>query len=63
MTRILAGVAIIAALMVAPGEVSAQATPSYAFVTNGVADFWNHAEAGAKQAGKDLNVDVSVIMP
>ncbi|HEX3601998.1 MAG TPA: sugar-binding protein, partial [Lacipirellulaceae bacterium] len=24
---------------------------------------WNHAEAGAKQAGKDLNVDVTVIMP
>jgi ribose transport system substrate-binding protein len=36
---------------------------SYAFVTNGVADFWEHARAGATAAGKEYNVDVSVIMP
>jgi ribose transport system substrate-binding protein len=38
-------------------------TPSFAFFTNGVADFWEHAEAGANAAGKDLGVDVTVIMP
>ncbi|WP_230849396.1 sugar-binding protein [Planctopirus limnophila] len=27
----------------------------YAYVTNGVADFWNVAEAGVRQAEKDLN--------
>src|SRR3954466_4656946 len=37
--------------------------PSYAFVTNCVADFWEHGRAGANAAAKDLNVDVSVIMP
>jgi ribose transport system substrate-binding protein len=37
--------------------------PSYAFVTNCVADFWEHGRAGATAAGKELNVDVSVIMP
>ncbi len=35
----------------------------YAFVTNGVADFWTIAEAGAKQAGRDLGVEVGVFMP
>lgn len=34
-----------------------------AFVSNGVASFWNIAEAGVRQAGKDLGVDVSVHMP
>jgi ribose transport system substrate-binding protein len=37
--------------------------PNYAFVTNGVADFWQHAEAGANKAGQDLGVKVTVIMP
>jgi len=35
----------------------------FAFVTNGVADFWTIAEAGAKTAGSDLGVDVQVLMP
>ena len=29
-----------------------KATPSYAFITNGVADFWEHAEAGAEAPAK-----------
>jgi len=37
--------------------------PSYAFVTNGVADFWRYAEAGALAAGKECNADVTVITP
>lgn len=39
------------------------AGPNYAFITNGVAGFWEHAEAGAKAAEKELGVDVTVIMP
>jgi ribose transport system substrate-binding protein len=37
--------------------------PSYAFVTNGVADFWRYAEAGALAAGKEVGADVTVITP
>lgn len=35
----------------------------FAYVTNGVDPFWNIAESGAVQAGKDLGVDVTVLMP
>ncbi|MEO0415770.1 MAG: sugar-binding protein [Verrucomicrobiota bacterium] len=34
-----------------------------AFVTNGVADFWTLAEAGAKKAGEELQIDADVLMP
>ena len=34
-----------------------------AFVTNQIASFWNIAEVGAMDAGKDFDVDVTVIMP
>jgi ribose transport system substrate-binding protein len=34
-----------------------------AYVTNGVAEFWNIAKAGALKAGKELGVQVEVIMP
>jgi ribose transport system substrate-binding protein len=37
--------------------------PSFAFINNGPADFWKHATVGANQAGKDFNVDVTVITP
>lgn len=37
--------------------------PRFAFVTNGIADFWKIGEVGAMQAGKDLGVNVTVIMP
>ncbi len=75
MIRVMAGAAVVAALLTASGcnrgtQPSAAADadkatpkPSFAFITNGVADFWRYAEAGAKQAGKDLGVDVTVIMP
>lgn len=42
---------------------SADSPARYAFITNGVAEFWTIAEAGAKQAGADLGVEVSVLMP
>jgi ribose transport system substrate-binding protein len=35
----------------------------YAFITNGVADFWTFGKAGAEKAAADLGVNVSVIMP
>ncbi len=45
------------------GGAAGRATPRYAFITNGVAEFWTIAEAGAKQAGKELGVEVGVFMP
>jgi ribose transport system substrate-binding protein len=37
--------------------------PSFAYITNGVADFWTLAAAGAIKAGEDLDVKVEVITP
>ncbi len=37
--------------------------PDYAFITNGVADFWTIGKAGAEKAAADLGVKVTVIMP
>jgi len=37
--------------------------PRFAFVVNGVADFWKPAEAGALQAGKEFGVDVTLVTP
>ena len=34
-----------------------------AFVTNGVASFWDIAKAGADKAGQDIGANVSVLMP
>ena len=71
-TRVMAGVAIIAATLAALGCSNRQetgaapapkATANYAFITNGVADFWEHARAGANKAGQDLGVSVDVITP
>jgi ribose transport system substrate-binding protein len=45
------------------GPEEGEAKKRYAFVTNGVAEFWTIAEAGADQASADLGVDVSVLMP
>lgn len=36
---------------------------SYAFLTTGVASFWDIAKSGAETAGEELGVDVSVLMP
>ncbi|MEM1440872.1 MAG: sugar-binding protein [Verrucomicrobiota bacterium] len=35
----------------------------FAFISNGVAEFWKIAEAGANQAGEDLGIEVEVLMP
>jgi ribose transport system substrate-binding protein len=42
---------------------AAKSTPQYAFITNGAADFWEHARAGANKAAEDLKVKVDVITP
>src|SRR5437588_591278 len=59
---------IILTTFVLPGtsrgqEAPSDKKPSFAFVTNCVADFWEHAKAGVNKAGDDLKVDVTVIMP
>lgn len=41
----------------------AEKIPDLAFVTNGEADFWNIAKAGALAAQKDFNLKVDVRMP
>jgi ribose transport system substrate-binding protein len=71
MIRRLAVTAILTALFAIPGCTSqkqtasgdAKSKPSYAFITNGVADFWNHAAAGANKAAGETGADVTVIMP
>lgn len=45
------------------GGGAADARPRIAYVTNGVADFWKIAEAGANAAGTEFDVDVEVLMP
>ena len=37
--------------------------PKIGFVTNGVANFWTIAKAGAEKAAADVNADVEVYMP
>ncbi|MBA4032405.1 MAG: sugar ABC transporter substrate-binding protein [Planctomyces sp.] len=41
--------------MAGPGGASSGKPLKFAYVTNGVAEFWNVAEAGVRQAEKDLN--------
>ncbi|WP_193213397.1 sugar-binding protein [Luteolibacter marinus] len=36
---------------------------SLAFVTNGVASFWDIAKAGAEKAGEEIGAEVTVLMP
>lgn len=43
--------------------VSVEKKSSYAFLTTGVASFWDIAKSGAETAGSELGVDVSVLMP
>ncbi len=42
---------------------TSSAKPAFAFITNGVDDFWKHGQAGAEAADKEFGVDVTVIMP
>lgn len=47
----------------APSGTTAGKKIRAAYVTNGVADFWSIAKAGAEAAGDELDVEVTVIMP
>jgi ribose transport system substrate-binding protein len=46
-----------------PAPAPSKTAPSFAFITNGVADFWTLAAAGATKAGEDLGVQVEIITP
>ena len=37
--------------------------PRVAYVTNGIADFWSIADAGAKKGAEEFGADVQVLMP
>lgn len=47
----------------AESKSASTAKPNYAFFTNGIVEFWEHARAGTKQAAQDLDVDVTYITP
>lgn len=53
----------LAKLLAGGGAVAAADGPEYAFITNGVADFWTIGKAGAEKAAADLGVRAAVIMP
>lgn len=55
--------ALVSVFLSACGPEEGEVKKRYAFITNGVAEFWTIGEAGAKQAAADLGVDVSVLMP
>lgn len=46
-----------------PGESESADSARYAFITNGVAEFWTIAEAGVEDAAEELGVEASVLMP
>lgn len=50
-------------LLAGGGAAAAGEGPEYAFITNGVADFWTIGKAGAEKAAADLGVKAAVIMP
>ena len=53
----------LAKLLAGGGAGAAGEGPEYAFITNGVADFWTIGKAGALKAAADLGVKTAVIMP
>src|SRR5438270_1166108 len=66
-TSLLASVTLAALAALLPGcqKQNAGGKPNVAFVTNGIASFWDIAAKGAKDAAADpkINVNVEVIMP
>ena len=46
-----------------PAPAATGKKPRFAYVTNGVADFWTIAAAGATKAAAELKLDVDVIFP
>lgn len=60
---ILACAALVGAVVLNSCQEGGTQEKRFAYITNGVAEFWTLAEAGADQAGADLEVGVSVLMP
>jgi ribose transport system substrate-binding protein len=62
---LVAGLALMASVPGCIGSASndGEEKPKVAFVTNGIASFWDVAKKGAEDAGKDLDVEVMVKMP
>lgn len=60
---VLAAVALLGAGCQQGGKDAGKAKPKLAFITNGVASFWDIAKVGAEKAGADLQADVTVLMP
>lgn len=54
---------VLSAFLSSCGGGGGDTKPTVAFVTNGVAAFWNIADKGCKAAAKDFNVNVDVQMP
>ncbi|MBM4021803.1 MAG: substrate-binding domain-containing protein [Planctomycetes bacterium] len=50
-------------LLAGGGSAATGEGPDYAFITNGVADFWTIGKVGAEKAAADLGVKSTVIMP
>jgi len=50
-------------LLAGGGAAATAEGPEYAFITNGVADFWTIGKAGVEKAAADLGVRATVIMP
>ncbi|MDA8909007.1 MAG: sugar-binding protein [Verrucomicrobiales bacterium] len=65
MTRRYITLPLLAALVigVAGCQDSEPGVKRFAFISNGVAEFWKIAEAGANQAGEDFGIEVNVLMP
>jgi len=64
MNRQTIAIAAVFSLALALGCRSEKSTaPNYAFVTNGVADFWRYAEAGARAAGRECGAEITVVTP
>lgn len=61
--RRLAAVFVLIVFVLSGCSRSKDARPSFAFITNGAANFWEYARAGANAAGEAENVKVSVITP
>jgi ribose transport system substrate-binding protein len=62
MNRIVGFVLVLTTIFL-PGCNRGRDSARFAFINNGPADFWKHATVGANKAGKDFNVDVTVITP
>ncbi|KYF81103.1 sugar ABC transporter substrate-binding protein, partial [Sorangium cellulosum] len=71
--RFIVGVCVAAALAAlgcdnggagsAPGASAERAKPKLAYITNGVAPFWTIAEKGVIDGAKEVDAEVSVVMP